>query len=297
MGYLHIPNLYKEQDILLFRECYALEKIHGTSAHVSWKAGKIALFSGGAKFDTFVALFDMASLAEKFAVIGAAEVVVFGEAYGGKLQAMSATYGPALKFVAFDVKIGEAWLSVPQAEQIVLQLGLEFVSYIRAATDIDTLNMLRDSDSVQAVRNGMGQGHRQEGVVLRPLIELRKNYGERIIAKHKGDEFKETKTPHDVGEEGAVLSKAREIAEEWATPMRLTHVLDALGGDMGIERTGEVIKAMNEDVAREGVGEYLDNKDVRRAISSRAAMLFKARLRERLGEVPAAISGEQRKEV
>ena len=38
MGYLHIENLYRPiaQSILLFREVYALEKIHGTSAHVGW---------------------------------------------------------------------------------------------------------------------------------------------------------------------------------------------------------------------------------------------------------------------
>ena len=35
MGYRHIDNLYKNQDILLFRECFALEKIHGTSANVA----------------------------------------------------------------------------------------------------------------------------------------------------------------------------------------------------------------------------------------------------------------------
>ena len=29
MGYIHIGNLYKDQEILLFKECYALEKIHG----------------------------------------------------------------------------------------------------------------------------------------------------------------------------------------------------------------------------------------------------------------------------
>jgi intein/homing endonuclease len=29
MGYQHIENLYKNQTIFLFKECYALEKIHG----------------------------------------------------------------------------------------------------------------------------------------------------------------------------------------------------------------------------------------------------------------------------
>ena len=42
MGYRHIENLYRPraQTILLFRECYALEKIHGTSAHVAWRDGR-----------------------------------------------------------------------------------------------------------------------------------------------------------------------------------------------------------------------------------------------------------------
>ena len=47
MGYAHIDNLYKEQTILMFRECYALEKIHGTSAHISWKGKQLWLSSGG----------------------------------------------------------------------------------------------------------------------------------------------------------------------------------------------------------------------------------------------------------
>ena len=40
MGYLHVPNLYRPeaQAILEFKRLYALEKIHGTSAHIQWKA-------------------------------------------------------------------------------------------------------------------------------------------------------------------------------------------------------------------------------------------------------------------
>lgn len=52
MGYLHIENLYKNKTILLFRECYALEKIHGSSAHVSFRVNDdgtdaVNLFAGG----------------------------------------------------------------------------------------------------------------------------------------------------------------------------------------------------------------------------------------------------------
>ena len=49
MGYRHIENLYKSQTILQFRECWALEKIHGTSAHVRWSDGKVWFHSGGEK--------------------------------------------------------------------------------------------------------------------------------------------------------------------------------------------------------------------------------------------------------
>lgn len=54
MGYQHIPNLYKEQAILAQSECYALEKIHGTSAHIKFKAGslpEILLREGVVKWD------------------------------------------------------------------------------------------------------------------------------------------------------------------------------------------------------------------------------------------------------
>ena len=40
MGYLHIDNLYKNQTVLAFRRCFALEKVHGTSAHIAWRDGK-----------------------------------------------------------------------------------------------------------------------------------------------------------------------------------------------------------------------------------------------------------------
>ena len=73
MGYAHIVNLYRPdgQTILLFRECWALEKVHGTSAHVSFVrsgAGGIAVsFSPGAESaERFRALFDADKLLSAF---------------------------------------------------------------------------------------------------------------------------------------------------------------------------------------------------------------------------------------
>src|SRR5947208_1075885 len=105
MSYMHIENLYKNQAILKFRECYAMEKIHGTSAHVMWKNGKVHFFAGGAKQEQFEALFQP-ELTERFVTVGQPAVTVYGEAYGGKMQGMRETYGQDLRFVAFEVRIG-----------------------------------------------------------------------------------------------------------------------------------------------------------------------------------------------
>ena len=289
MGYLHIENLYKSQTILMFRECFALEKIHGTSANVAWcshpsNPTTLTFHSGGEKHNRFVKLFDHDALSGAFRALGHEAVTVFGEAYGGSQQGMRLRYGDALRFVAFDVMVGDSWLSVPQAADVVAKIGLEFVHYARVSTDVAALDAERDAPSEQARRNGIEGVQHREGVVLRPLIELRDNRGERIISKHKRDDERETATSRKVADPSklAVLTRANEIADEWVTTTRLTHVLDRLG-DVGIERTRDVIAAMIDDVVREGAGEFVDSKEARAAIGRKAAEVFRTQLRSRLG--------------
>ena len=190
MGYQKIENLYKNQDILLFKECYVLEKIHGTSAHISWRDGDVpslSFFSGGVKHKTFTKLFNSLKLFNKFLHLSISDVTIYGEAYGGKCQGMSNFYGDKLKFIAFEVKIGDCWLDVPSAAQFVNLFGLEFVWYTRTTTDLETLDRYRDQNSVQSKRNSpvLFSLKKSEGIVIRPLIELTKNNGQRIIVKHK----------------------------------------------------------------------------------------------------------------
>jgi len=280
MSYLHIDNLYKDQTILMFKEVYALEKIHGSSAHVSWKDGVVNFFAGGTDHASFVNLFDAFCLPSKFQEIfmGHPHVIVYGEAYGGKCQGMKETYGPDLRFVAFDVKVDDSWLNVPNAEAVARKLGLDFVHYVKVSTDLENLDAQRDAVSVQMGKNGIMGAKPREGIVLRPLIELIKNNGERIICKHKGDAFQETKTKREVDPDKAIiLAEAEAIADEWVTPMRLTHVLQGFK-EIDITITGDVIKAMLEDVTREAKGEIVESKDAMRAIGKKTAILFKQHL-------------------
>jgi hypothetical protein len=284
MGYMHIKNLYADQTILLFKDVYALEKIHGTSAHVGWKAKekKVYLFSGGCSGDVFRSLFNRGELHQRFSdIFPLSDAIIYGEAYGGKIQHMSATYGKQVRFVAFEVRVGEVWLNVPNAKDVADKFGIEFVPFEKVS-GLPEIDNERDRVSIQAHRNGNGDFMR-EGVVLRPIEEMTKSNGQRVIAKHKNAAFSETKTPREVTpEQAAQLSDATKICDEWVTEMRLVHVLDKLPQGIGMEKTIDVINAMVEDVVREAEHEILDSKAVRKMIGTRTAKMFKAYLEGKL---------------
>lgn len=280
MGYISINNLYKDQNILLFKECYSLEKVHGTSANTSFDGDKIVtFFSGGEKHEVFIKLFDENKLLKIFQELFNVPVVIYGEAYGGKCQGMSETYGPDLKFVVFDVKVGNVWLDVPNAEEVTKKLGLEFVPYVKIKTTLKAIDKERDLYSYVAIRRGIEEPKLREGIVLRPLIEVRKNNDERVICKHKREEFMETTTKKEVSPEDLkVLEEANAIAGEWVTPMRLTHILDKIDFEEDITNTGKIIKLMVEDIHREAKGEIVESKEADRAIGMLTGKLFKQHL-------------------
>ena len=286
MSYFSIENLYKNQDILIFKRCYALEKIHGTSAHISWSAENqtVGFFSGGENYERFCKLFDKELLKQKFVEMGCASCFVYGEAAGGKQQGMSATYGKELFFIVFEVKMSDKWLDVPISEFVAKTLGLEFVPYREISTDLIEIDAERDRDSEVAIRKGMGEGKKREGVVLRPLMELTKNNGGRILAKHKNDEFSERKnTPKVIDPERLkVLTEANAIAEEWTTEMRLTHILDLIPKPYDVSQMPIIMKAMVEDIEKEAKGEIVTSKECHKAINKKTAELFTERIKNSL---------------
>lgn len=282
MGYLHIANLYRPeaQGIFALGEVYALEKIHGTSTHIAFDPNQPGLrfFSGGEKHESFVKLFDETSLRAAFSTD--TPVIVYGEAFGGKCQGMRDTYGSDLRFIAFDVKIGDNWLTVPEAEQFCRTLGLPFVVYARGPSTLEFLNAQRDADSNAAVV----PGKKREGIVIRPLTERVDEHGERVIAKHKRDDFCETKTPRlpQSEEKRQVMLEATSIANEYVTEMRLAHVLDKIPNEvrMSNEIFRTLIAAMQEDISREAAGEFVPSPAALRAIATRTALLYKQHLQK-----------------
>jgi hypothetical protein len=275
---MNIDNLYKNQKIMLFKQCYAMEKIHGTSAHIQKTVGgRINFFSGGSQHASFLSLFNQDELIPKLLQKSSAPFTIYGEAYGGKMQGMSKTYGSQLRFVAFEVKIGDSWLNVPKAQEFVVSLGLDFVFYKLINTNIEEIDAERDAPSEQAKRLGMGDNCLREGVVLRPLEEVVFNSGDRAIAKHKADAFKETNTPRKIVDPTTleVLTKAKDIATEWVTRERLNHILTGNNIELKIENIGKVIPLMQDDITREAKGEVVLSDEAVKEISRATALLIK----------------------
>jgi hypothetical protein len=292
MAYLpHINNLYKPegQTILLFKECFALEKVHGTNAKIVFDPAttELRFYSGGEKHERFLSLFNQEELKPKLIAMGLPAdrtITIYGECYGGKQQGMSLTYGPDLKFIVFDVLIGENWQDVINSEQISTNLGMEFVPYHKINTDLTSIDAERDRESEVAIRRGMGSGKKREGIVLRPLCEVKLNNGNRVICKHKQLWASETSTPRQVEtdpEKLKVLADAQSIANEWVNNNRLMHVLDRIP-DVCIEKMGEIIKTMIEDVFREGKGEIVENEAVKKAIGRKTALIYKEYLNSKI---------------
>ena len=293
MGYLHVPNFHKSnQEILSFKQVYALEKIHGSSQHLLWKDGTILPFAGGVKHESFLALFNGVNLPtldqikQQFTDEFGPEmkVCIYGEGYGGSQQGMAHTYGKDLKFIAFDVQVNDCWLSVPKAENVSKKFGLEFVDYELVDATIENLDKLRDQDSTQSIRNGVGPGKKREGIVIRPPFEVTLNNGERLIVKHKREDFEERKTVQKIIDPNKlkVYEETEAAVDEFVTAMRLIHVLDKVfpnGAEHTITKTGDVVKAMVEDVLREAAGEIVDSKDLRSAIGKKTVQMFKNMLK------------------
>lgn len=304
MGYMHIISLYKYPDFFdLFKEIYAMEKIHGTSSWIIFETGsnlEPRYHAGGEKPETFKQLFDHAFIKDELMKIANenkwTKIKIHGECYGGKQQAMHQTYGDKLKFIVFDVFVQDAntsqdanaaqdanashFLDIPYAEKIATILKLEFVDYARGPNTPEWIEQQSNLQSVQAIRNNMGPNKPREGIVVRPINETIDKNGNRIIAKHKNADFWEIKTRRPLGERLKVLEDTLEIIDEWVTFERFKHVTDRVlqkKEDKLIKITDikTFIDLMVEDVKRESEGEIVWSDLVNKGIRKKTGIMFR----------------------
>jgi len=309
MSYMKIPNLYRVKDLFSnFSKLYASEKVHGTSAHLMYTPAvpetvcidtgeplatgcevrpampaQLTMFSGGADHAAFARLFDAVRLEELKSKLADFKdrVIVYGEAYGGKLQGMRETYGDQLQFIVFEVKVGDLWLNMDKAFGVANYLGLEFVPFKVIPGTPESIDEAMMEPSVVAVRCGITEPKLREGVVLRPMEEFTLNNGARVIAKHKHPSFAENAKPRTLADP-TLDAPGEKLAQDYCTEMRFAHVYDKFTEPLAPESIGKFIDSFKTDClaeAPQAEAEQLKGRHAIKVLSRNAAEWYKARMR------------------
>jgi len=119
------------------------------------------------------------------------ECIIFGETYGRGMQKPGSRYcSTNLKFICFDIKIGNIWLKRDAVEDICKKLNVDVVPFVGEMT----LN-----EAIEYVKKGFMSTVSEdptleaEGLVLRAPLGLLDRMGRRIITKVKTVDFRKLK--------------------------------------------------------------------------------------------------------
>nr|VFK42275.1 MAG: RNA ligase [Candidatus Kentron sp. TC] len=165
------------------------EKVDGTNIRVYIKEGKIGF--GGKTDNAQIQTHLLTALDELFTprqnllleIFKDTDVCLYGEGYGAKIQKGGGLYRQDRGFVLFDIAIGQWWLKRKDMEDIASKLSIDIVPVIGHGTL---------GEMVDRVREGFDSRwgpFAAEGIVARPLVELKTRSGERVIAKLKKKDF------------------------------------------------------------------------------------------------------------
>lgn len=206
--YPKIPNVYKREEHgnnrLLIGEYSSeelefladcdwewTEKVDGTNIRIMWDGHRVTI--GGRTDRAQIPAHLYARLTELFLGenkeelfeqrFGEQEVILFGEGFGEKIQTGGGLYGPA-DFILFDVKIGDWWLRRCDVEDIASVFGIRVVPIVGHGTLPEVV------EYIKTIPHSRLRDAAMEGIVARPLVEMRARNGSRIIVKVKCRDFK-----------------------------------------------------------------------------------------------------------
>lgn len=167
------------------------EKIDGTNIRIHWDGHKIE-FGGRTEraqipaplVNKLTELFMNEESEQLFEqMFGEKEVILFGEGYGSKIQAVGDQYSKDVNFILFDVLIGENFQPREVVDKIATSFGVDSVPIVLRGTIHDAVSFVKSKPQSTIGTAPM------EGVVGRPKVELRDRCGSRIIVKIKVNDF------------------------------------------------------------------------------------------------------------
>lgn len=188
-----ILNNYRNPIIAYLKDNMRLftEKVDGTNIRVHWDGHKVE-FGGrtdkaqipGPLLNKLNEMFMTTEVEELFEQTwGDKDVILFGEGYGPKIQ-NGGDYRPDVSFILFDVLVGDNYQEREWVEKTAQMFNIDVVPIVLTGTIQDGIDYV-----MKHPRSTMGTAI-MEGVVGRPMIELRDRRGERVIVKIKWEDFK-----------------------------------------------------------------------------------------------------------
>lgn len=167
------------------------EKIDGTNIRIYWDGHKVS-YHGRTEnasipanlMNRLIELFGGEVNEEMFEQkFGETPVILIGEGYGAKIQKGGGNYREDNDFILFDVSINGKYLSRENVKDIANYFNLDVVPTIMIGKLEDGVKYVKEKPKSKI---GVADA---EGLVARPLFELKDENGKRIIVKIKVHDF------------------------------------------------------------------------------------------------------------
>lgn len=166
------------------------EKIDGINIRIHWDGHKVEFAGRTDKTqipkplmeyltNTFGSIEAEEMFEQKF---GETEVILFGEGYGPGIQKGGA-YRSDVSFILFDVLIGDTWLKRDSVEDIATALGIDIVPIVFVGDIKEAVDFVKTKP-----KSTIGTAN-MEGLVGRPVVEMKDRLGKRVIVKIKVCDF------------------------------------------------------------------------------------------------------------
>ena len=187
-------ELYRNETVKFLKDLdwEFTEKIDGTNIRIYWDGHKVSYFGRTSKaqipsqlMNKLLELFGGNVNEEMFEQkFGETPVMLIGEGYGTKIQ-NGGDYREDNSFILFDVKVGDNYLPREAVQDIATYFNIEKVPTIMIGKLQEGIDYVKTKP-----KSKIGTAN-AEGLVARPLIELKDRCGKRIIVKIKVCDFKE----------------------------------------------------------------------------------------------------------
>lgn len=167
----------------------ATEKVDGTNIRIHWDGQNVRF--GGRTSNAQIPIPILDVLMDKFTPGKFSSftnpITLFGEGYGGKIQNGN-IYRPDPDFILFDVVVGDWWLERDNIQDVADKVGCNVVPIIDYGTLAEFIALVKYRN-VRSILANDRHKDKIEGIVCKPLIELRNRSGHRIITKIKIKDF------------------------------------------------------------------------------------------------------------